>query len=164
MAKKTSTTSTTSTPSSISPTIRHILDNVLITKSRSEDDRLIVLVRPDFSIRINCPGLLPNSSPARVELDIGKCELRVWIDDLTGESRPNRVVRNAFVAKAHLLKVKCAKCGSVDIESFIGNVGQNGWLLDAAKSATCPDCRKKSGREIDGVESLSGDSGAGVTS
>jgi hypothetical protein len=138
MAKR---TSVTSTPSSASPTIRHILDNVLITKSHSEEDGVIVLVRPDFSVRINCPGLLPNSSPARVELDTKKCELRVWTDSLTGESRPSRVIRNAFVAKADLLKVKCVKCGGIDIESFIGGMGQNGWTLDAAKKATCPDCQ-----------------------
>lgn len=138
MSKKPSVTSTSTTHT---PTVRHILDNVLITLSRSEQDGVIVLVRPDFSVRIQCDGLLPNSSPARVELDTVKSELRVWIDDLQGSSRPNRTIRKAFDASAELIKVRCINCGALDVESFVGNAGQNGWLLDGAKRATCPDCQ-----------------------
>lgn len=131
------------TSSATLPTIRHILDNVLITKSRSDENGVIALVRPDFSVRIKCNGLLPNSSPSRVEIDTRTMELRVWIDDLEGTSRPNRTIKNAFIVKADLMKVTCVGCGAVDVESFIGNTGQNGWVLDAAKKATCPDCQEE---------------------
>ena len=126
-----------STPST--PTVRHILDNVLITLDKSEEPGLITLIRPDFSTRVQCQGITPNGAPARVELDLVNAELRVWANDMGGSARPDRKVKNAFRADAELMKVRCVKCGAMDVESFIGHTGENGWALSGGK-ATCPEC------------------------
>jgi len=129
-------------PPTIRTTLQHILDNVLIAKTRAEGDGVITLVRPDFSARIDCPGIKPNSSPGRVEIDTRACKLRIWSWDIWGEERPNRIIKNAFTAEIRTIKVCCIKCGELDVESFIGPVGQNGWRLDGDE-AICPDCKER---------------------
>lgn len=127
-------------------TVEHILQNVLISQSTSESGGVIILVRPDFGVRVRSEAIRPNSSPARVELDSRRKEIRVWIDDRSGSSKPNRIVRNAL-AGASKRKIVCSVCGEMDIDEFVGAEmqawGANGWRVDGGR-ALCPDCVGKS--------------------
>lgn len=127
-------------------TVEHILQNVLISQSISENDGVIILVRPDFSVRVRSEAVRPNSAPARVELDSRQKEIRVWIDDRSGFSKPNRIVRNAL-SEASKRKIVCSVCGEIDIDEFVGTEmqawGANGWRVEGGK-ALCPVCGGKS--------------------
>jgi hypothetical protein len=124
-------------------TVAHILQNVLISQERTESDGVIALVRPDFSIWIKSEAIKPNASPARVELDARKREIRVWIDDRSGASKPNRAVKNAIAETLIKRKVVCSKCGERDVDEFSGDDkkawGCNGWRIEDGV-ATCPAC------------------------
>lgn len=124
-------------------TVAHILENVLISQEITENDGVIAIVRPDFSVRIKSEAIKPNSSPARVELDKRKREIRVWIDDRGGSSKPNRAVKNSISESLTKRKVVCSKCSERDIDEFSGDdqvaLGCNGWRIEGGV-ATCPAC------------------------
>jgi hypothetical protein len=123
--------------------VGHILENVLISQELSENDGVIALVRPDFSVRVKSEAIKPNSSPARVELDTRTREIRVWISDRGGASRPNRTIKNGIAESLVKRKVVCCKCGERDVDEFSGTDstawGCNGWRIENG-AATCPPC------------------------
>jgi hypothetical protein len=124
-------------------TVGHILDNVLISQELTENNGVITIVRPDFSVRVKSEAIKPNSSPARVELDTRTREIRVWSDDRGGSSKPNRVLKNAIVESIIKRKVTCSVCKEMDIDEFTGtdlqSWGRNGWRIEDGV-AVCPDC------------------------
>jgi hypothetical protein len=124
-------------------TVGHILENVLLAQEHTENDGVIALVRPDFSVRIKSEAIKPNSSPARVELDTRRREIRVWIDDREGSSRPNRTIKNGISANLVKRKVVCSKCNERDVDEFSGTDrkawGCNGWHIEDGV-AVCPAC------------------------
>jgi hypothetical protein len=124
-------------------TVGHILENVLLAQELIENDGVIALVRPDFSVRIKSEAIKPNSSPARVELDTRRREIRVWIDDREGSSRPNRTIKNGISASLIRRKVVCSRCQERDIDEFSGTERQswgcNGWRIEDGV-AVCPAC------------------------
>lgn len=124
-------------------TVGHLLENVLISQELSENDGVIAIVRPDFSVRIKSEAIRPNSSPARVELDTRTREIRVWKDDRGGSSKPNRLVKNAIADSLIKRKVICSCCHEMDVDEFSGTEqqswGRNGWKIKDGV-AICPSC------------------------
>lgn len=126
-------------------TVGHLLDNVLISQELSENDGVITLVRPDFSVRVKSEAIKPNSSPARVELDTRSRVIRVWTFDRSGAAKPDRAIKNGIAESLVKRKVTCSKCGELDIDEFSGtdrkSWGRNGWRIEG-EAATCPTCAK----------------------
>ncbi len=124
-------------------TVQHVLDNTLITQQQTDEQGVVTLIRPDFSVHVEADGIKKNGSPARVELDRPNREIRVWIHDRSGASKPNRTRRNALRDESQMRKVSCSKCGEKDVDLFAGTaleaVGQNNWKIIKG-AAVCPDC------------------------
>jgi hypothetical protein len=125
-------------------TVQHVLDHTLISQQRTDERGVVTLVRPDFSIHVQADGIKPNGSPARVELDRLNREIRVWIDDRSGTSKPNRRIRNALSDETRMRKVTCG-CGERDVDLFVGDennaISQNGWKIEKGIPA-CPNCAR----------------------
>jgi len=59
-------------------TLEHILAHVLICSKKEERDGIITLIRPDFSVEHRIPGLKPNWSPDKVEINKDLNTMKVW--------------------------------------------------------------------------------------
>jgi hypothetical protein len=59
-------------------TLDHILAHVLIYAKKEDKDGIITLFRPDFSVEHRIPGLKPNWSPDKIEINKELNTMKVW--------------------------------------------------------------------------------------
>jgi len=74
-------------------TLEHILAHVLIYAKKEEKDGIIILFRPDFSSEHQIPGVKPNWSPDKVEINKDLNTMKVW---RIGEQSPSITVEHIF--------------------------------------------------------------------
>lgn len=63
---------------SIQVTMEHILKHILIYAKKVESEGVVTIYRPDFSSLHRIPGIKPNWSPDRIEINKTLNTMRVW--------------------------------------------------------------------------------------